>query len=371
MSHTQNGVKPAFFNRNVAIVFSSSDYFSKFLAVCIKSVIDTASAENNYDIVIFERNISERNKKRIWELVKNKENFSIRFFNIKDVMKNYHFFLNSNRISQETYYGLLVPFLLPNYERAIVMDCDMIVKKDLSSLYFEDLEGKAIGGVNDIVLLGWLNDRKGKDAHTYYKEYLHVNDPYKFFNGGLLLIDFKKYRAIVTKEKVENYINNYKLRIVDQDIINILMEGRTKLLDVRWNHLIYVEGAVSEAIHDAPVEAQKLYFESQQAPYVIHYAGDVKPWNEPSVDFGDDFWEEARKTPFYEEILYGMINNISQKIVLSHEIIHHGSFIKRIVSPYRVNKLKVFVKTNLKKDSFTYKTIRRIYFFLTNRPYTK
>ena len=95
MSNTKNSVKPAFLDRNVAIVFSSSDYFSKFLAVCVKSVIDTASAENNYDIIIFERNISERNKKRIWELVENKENFSIRFFNIKDVMKNYHWIIAS------------------------------------------------------------------------------------------------------------------------------------------------------------------------------------------------------------------------------------------------------------------------------------
>lgn len=42
------------------------------------------------------------------------------------------------------------------------MDCDMIVKTDIARLYYEDLGENVIGGVNDIVLQGWLMIEKIK-----------------------------------------------------------------------------------------------------------------------------------------------------------------------------------------------------------------
>ncbi len=40
---------------------------------------------------------------------------------------------------------------------------------------------------------------------------------------------------------------------------------------------------------------------------MIHYAGDKKPWIDPSSDFAVDFWENAKKTPYYEVVLHRMV----------------------------------------------------------------
>jgi len=39
--------------------------------------------------------------------------------------------------------------------------------------------------------------------------------------------------------------------------------------------------------------------------YIIHFAAGRKPWTEPTLPHADKFWKYARKTPFYEAILFG------------------------------------------------------------------
>ena len=42
-------------------------------------------------------------------------------------------------ISLATYYRLLIPELIPNEDRILYLDCDIIVRKSLSDLYNRDL----------------------------------------------------------------------------------------------------------------------------------------------------------------------------------------------------------------------------------------
>src|SRR5690606_12403477 len=50
-------------------------------------------------------------------------------------------------------YRLLLPDLLPEYQKIIYIDCDMIVRNNLAKLYREiDLEGSYFGGVFEATL---------------------------------------------------------------------------------------------------------------------------------------------------------------------------------------------------------------------------
>jgi hypothetical protein len=366
-----NNFKPAFEVNNVTIILSSSDSFSPYLAVCIKSILLNRSLDKNYDIIVFEREICEDNKKKILSLKDGMNNVSIRFFFVSDAMGSFKFYLNSTRLSQETYYGLLIPYLLPNYHKGIIMDCDMIVKTDIARLYYEDLGENVIGGVNDIVLQGWLNDRENKDTYTYYTEYLKIKNPYKCFNGGLIILNFDKYKKLITENKISDYINNYKLRVVDQDIFNILLEGKSKLIDFRWNHMIWVKGAISEAIADAPKSVRDSYFKSRKAPYIVHYAGDVKPWYYPQVEFADEFWDIARQTPFYEIILFNMVRNEAVATVYTHQAIFHKTIKQKIFTPIRKAQLKRMVIKVFPVDTVRYRFLRKFYYKLRGRQYTE
>ena len=54
------------------------------------------------------------------------------------------------------------------------------------------------------------------------------------------------------------------------------------------------------------MECRAGYEKAKLSPYIIHYAAVPKPWNEPNVEFGDQWWHYARKTSFYESFLKSM-----------------------------------------------------------------
>lgn len=363
---TDNEVKdiePAFDN-GITVILSSSNFFVPYLATCIYSILETTSQENNYDILVIEREITKENKKYLLEMVKGYKNVALRFFNVNKRMSTINFYVNSERLSQETYYGLLMPWILPQYRKAIIMDCDMIVRRDIAELYNEELGECIGGGVNDVVLQGWLNDPLN-DTYKYYTKDLRILDPFRCFNGGLILLDFDKYREAVDIDEVLNYINHYRLRVVDQDIFNILLEGKTKLIDVRWNHMIYLIGAVSESIRNAPAKAQKRYFDAQKEPYIIHFASENKPWINPEVEFAAEFWRCARQTPFYEVILLRMMQQRTcQQVVPVQADTRSGArkFADEVLP--KGSRRRAFAKRILPKGSRRWNFCKKIYYKL-------
>lgn len=62
--------------------------------------------------------------------------------------------------------------------------------------------------------------------------------------------------------------------------------------------------------------------EAKKNPYIIHYAGFCKPWDEPTEEFGEVFWDYARRTPYYETLLYRMSKHIADDTVYYNEKKH-------------------------------------------------
>lgn len=353
---------PMFRENSVVIILSSSDFFSAYLGICIQSIIDTSNPQYNYDIIIIEREITDQNQKRICSLMSGHENISIRFKNVKEQMSNLNFYINGSRLSQETYYGLLVPWLLPEFHKAVIMDCDMIVKRDIADLYNIDLADKVGGGVRDINIQSWINDEK-LDVDDYYKNTLKVYNPCNCFNGGLILLDFDKFKANYTIDKIVDYLENYQLRVVDQDIFNILLQDKVKLIDYGWNHMIRID---ETRLILAPETARSGYLEAQKKPFIIHYAGEIKPWTDPDVEFGDDFWQIARKTPFYEIVLARMSAHYANRALESHTENKHKDRKQKLKS-----RVFIFIRDTIRvifpAGTGGYKRIKCIYYKLRGR----
>lgn len=245
------------------------------------------------------------------------------------------------------------------------MDCDMIVMQDISKLFYEDLGDFVAGGVQDVILQGWLNDKKN-DTAEYYDKIVHASNPFSFVNGGLLLLDFDKYRNMLTQELVFHYINNYQFRVVDQDIFNLLLENKIKPLDQKWNHMVLVEGAIESAIYHAPAKIQELYFEAKKEPAIVHFASENKPWVNPQIEFAQEFWKYARRTSFYEVILLRMTMQNTQQstgesfipVIDSRSGVH---IIADVLFPKGTHRRKV-LKFLLPKGSLRWRFCKQIYY---------
>ncbi len=183
------------------------------------------------------------------------------------------------RISKATYLRLLIPTLLKE-DRAIYIDCDTLVLKDLSSLYATDLGDFTIGGVLDPA--GANSSRVPRSSSDSY------------INSGVLLLDLKLLREDNFIEKCEeiNSMHHDTITWLDQCIINKYAENRKRLIDLRWNTQVFANGT-SEKKWEEIIADRK--------PYVIHFVGGYKPWQKRCPTYISDFWwTYARELNFAE-----------------------------------------------------------------------
>ena len=80
-------VEPAFKENFAAAAMSASNEYVPALAAALVSLAQNASAEHNYDLIVFERAITAENKRILKQLVERK-NISLRFVNPAPVLQN-------------------------------------------------------------------------------------------------------------------------------------------------------------------------------------------------------------------------------------------------------------------------------------------
>ena len=56
----------------------------------------------------------------------------------------------SLHLSIETYYRLFIPLILPQYEKVLYLDSDMIILADVADLYNENISGFPVGAALDV-----------------------------------------------------------------------------------------------------------------------------------------------------------------------------------------------------------------------------
>ena len=300
---------PAFKDNNIPIVFSSSDFFASYASVFIQSILNNASSKNRYDIIILEKSISEKNKKMLLNMITEISNVSIRFYNPTALLKGINFYINSAVQSEEAYYRILSPYILKNYKKALVLDCDLIVQEDIANLYNIELGDKIIGAVPDVVWFGHYNGATPA-LRDYCKKEFPIKNPYGYINTGVLIIDLAKWRDSIKITNLLEFMSSHKFMIQEQDGINLLLEGKIKYIDISWNMYAYVADYIKNTIDNcSPLWAKKLYYSAHEFPKIIHWAAQPKPWMEPEIDYAQEWWKIARQTDFYEIIISKTISN--------------------------------------------------------------
>ncbi len=297
-------LEPAFTEREVPVVFAANDNFLPMAAACIQSVIDHSSEQFNYDLVLLESDVTAENKQLLLGMLEGRKNFSLRFFNAERMLRGYKLKANAH-ISVETYYRFLIQDILPKCDKVLYLDCDMVVKADVALLYETDVSNVLLAAARDPDFLGQIN---GANPSTleYCKETLKLKDPYQYFQAGVLLFNTDAMRKAHTLSEWLTFAT-HKYKYNDQDVLNLYCEGRVKYLDMSWNMLTDCDHyRVNNVIVYAPEEILREYKKARANPKIIHFAGFMKPWHRPDEDFAHEFWRYARKTPFYELLLFRM-----------------------------------------------------------------
>lgn len=301
----QETLKPAFEKNNVAIALAANDYFAPYLATTLASILANASPKHNYDLILLSGDMLPGNKQILRQMVADKPNFSIRFLNPASLLHGYHLSVRGH-FSIETYYRLVLPQMLPDYEKILYLDSDMVVEADVADLYQEDISGYLLAATRDADTAGLYNGFE-PDKKEYMDKVLQFKRPYEYFQAGVILFNLEAFRKAYTTEEILKFAAKEQWQLLDQDVLNKLCEDRVKYIDMSWNVMVdFGHIRINNIIRLAPQWLNRMYMEAREHPKVIHYAGPEKPWLFPEMDMGREFWKYAKQTPYYENMLFRM-----------------------------------------------------------------
>lgn len=322
---------------SIPIVLAANQHYVPVLYTCIKSLTDYASDDRNYKIYVFHIDIEQGSRKEIQKL--QRQNIKIIFVHVAKNISRYHLKAKGH-ISAETYYRFLILDILTEYPKAIYLDCDTIVRYDLSKLYEIPMGDCLLGAVADPDFAGQYYGAN-PDTRQYCDEILKLKEPASYFQAGVLVFNINACKKELCVKQLLQMAETGIYKYSDQDILNIVCEGRVRYLDMAWN--VLTNGSCNrwhQVIKYAPSDLMDAYEKAREQPFIIHYAGTAKPWDHLKDDFAKEFWLTARTTPYYEELIYNLCNQRKQrrsfKIVvidalrkLAKKILPQGSWIRR------------------------------------------
>lgn len=285
----------------IPVVFASDNNYTPMLSTTIYSMLANASDKYFYDVIVLSNGITVENKSLIKSFL-DSSNSSVRFLEASSLIGEYSLTTNNEHIGLETYYRFLIQDALPDYNKVLYLDSDLIIKEDISGLFETELGDYLLAAVRDIDFLGNLNMKKGK-RKKYNEEILKMKNPYGYFQAGVLLLNTEKMRDLHSVHEWLDLASNDKYIYNDQDVLNYACEGRVLYLDNRWNVMNDCADRIKNVFSLAPASVYDIYLSSRNNPYIIHYAGFEKPWNTRDCDLRENYWEYARRTPFYEDLL--------------------------------------------------------------------
>ncbi len=260
----------------ISVYFAVDNVMAVPLAVTIESILASKAPDTHLDLHVLSCGIWGTSKAAISKMVGKRADITFHELG-RDIYRRLDaLWLGTARAVPPAVFARLVAgSVLPaRVRRAIYLDVDIVVRRDLQPLWKEADAGAPIVAVIDLP-----NDRRSasilenlsvtdRDAYD-----LRADTPY--FSAGVLVLDIEVQRAGAETAIIEIMRRNPNLKFADQDALNAYFAGRVSLTDPRWNQMeaAYWDLAPERQPHDAEAIEQ-----IRDDPHLIHYTGRPKPW---------------------------------------------------------------------------------------------
>lgn len=319
--------------KTIPIVFATDKGFIPYMYVALTSLIENSSLENNYDIVILYTDVDEYNLNRIAKL--SKSNISIRFFDMSTIMNNYvNTWYTCKAYTEAVYYRFIIPQLFANYNKILYLDGDIIVNCDIAELYDVDLEDNWVAASIEPSV-----SHVKSPAYKYIPSVLKLKNE-EYFNSGIMIFDVEKLSKMDFFGMCVEKLKEIKTpKFPDQDVLNIVCLGHVKRLDISYNLMWNIINYYDNIWKYMTKESYEEFQNALKNPKILHYCGGYKPWKKPSLPYSEYFWIYARKTSFYEQLLYSNLQ-VDIKNVIYRRKTYCKYLIYKLLSKVTFGKLK-------------------------------
>lgn len=274
----------------VPVAFSVNEPYAKYCGVTIQSIIENSSPANHYYVFIMYTKLSDITKNKLMGMERN--NLSIELICVENKIDKSILFVDGH-VTEETYFRILIPELLSDWEKVIYLDVDLLCLRDIASLMHLEMSGKLIAAA---ITIGNENRKE------YVRDYLGGVIPYEtYFNAGVMIFhndEINRRFQGKFKEKCYEYLREKKvLKGHDQDLLNVICYPHIYYLDSRWNMTLL------RIMKDSNLQnVEEIGKEEMDKSYILHYASN-KPWNQSLKTVHLLFFNYAYHTPFLADIM--------------------------------------------------------------------
>ncbi len=261
--------------QTIPVFYAIDDNYIPFLHVSLLSLKDNRDENKNYIIHILHSGIKKEHETQINELAC--DGFRVEFVDVADKIDALSSELNlRDYYTFTTYYRIFIAGMFPEYDKAVYLDSDTIVRADVADLFDTQLGDNLIAGIPDGAV------SVIPPFQVYTDKVLGIKAD-KYFNAGIIVMNLKLFREENFYDAFNDLLGKYKFRVAqDQDYLNVLCRNRVVYLPEVWN-VMPVRSVSTEKVAN---------------PKIIHYNLTSKPWHYKGLMYEEYFWEYADKSCF-------------------------------------------------------------------------
>ena len=169
-----------------------------------------------------------------------------------------------SRYKTDISYTVFLRYFISDFvkeDKALYLDCDLVVTKNLDNLFETDLQDYPLAAVRDY------------GGRVYYGR--------EMFNAGVLLINNRLWKQENMSQRLIDLTNEWhdKVDQADQSILNMLFENKWIEMEFDNNHVV-----IHKQFTDYELPA------GQDYPGIIHYLSHRKPWFDLAAQTYRDVW---------------------------------------------------------------------------------
>lgn len=242
------------FSQDIAVAFAINDGYVDWLGVTIISILE-GNRQSTFRFFVLSSDITEASKNKLLALGTIYKNFQITYIALDDTVFE-DFPLRIKHISKEAYFRYVLPDVLPDYDKILYLDSDVLVLGTIEPLWNTSLENYLIAGSHKPYIAVQFPG---------YRESLGLSRDDLYINSGVMLMNLAEIRK--SHKVAELFENTIRLKgiikIQDQDVINITFKKKIKPVSNIYNY----------TTKDRTEKTQK-----NEAVVIVHFNTANKPW---------------------------------------------------------------------------------------------
>ncbi len=273
--------------RKIPVVFSADEKYLLPLEIAIRSLLASRRPTTDYDVVVLASDLGRRSQARLMR----------QFPGVRIISVSNAAFENApiSWLSRSTYNRLLLAEALPEYDRAIWSDADVVFCDDLSEVYAADY--------GDFDWAGVAMERRGETAglHNHFPE----NEKEFVFASGFMVVNAKAWRTRHLMDRFVETIRTFGARLTmhDLDVLNLAAD---RIASVPFRYCVFEsvrEGRSLKAAKEyaflrnvyssAELEAARTH------PAIVHFCGvNPKVWRRSVLEIPTAYRHYWETSPF-------------------------------------------------------------------------